>query len=129
MSEPILYIDSSTIRPGALEQVKSAIQELVAFVEANEPQLISYHFYFDEEGTRMTVVAVHPDSASMELHMRIGGPVFRKFADWIDLKTIEVYGEPSEAVLKQLSQKAHMLGSGTVLVHRRYDGFARAAAS
>lgn len=125
MSEPILYIDSSAIRQGELDRVKAAIRELVEFVEANEPQLISYNFYFNEEGTRMTVVAVHPDSASMEFHMKIGGPAFRKFTDWIDLETIEVYGQPSEAVLKQLWQKAQMLGSGTVVVHSRYAGFAR----
>jgi hypothetical protein len=125
MSEPILYIDSSTIRPGALERVKSAIEELAAFVEVNEPQLISYNFSFDEEGTRMTVVAVHPDSASMEFHMKVGSPGFRKFTDLIDLQTIDVFGQPSEAVLNQLWRKAHMLGSGTVVVHSRHAGFSR----
>lgn len=126
MSQPIFYTDSSAIRQGALERVQAAITELVEFIEANEPQLISYHFYFNQERTRMTVVAVHPDSASMEFHMKIGGPAFRKFADLIDLEKIEVYGEPSEAVIRQLWQKAQMLGRGTVHVHSRHAGFDRA---
>jgi len=126
MSEPIVYIDSSAIREGKLEQVKANIKELVEFIEAKEPQLISYNFYLNEEDTRMTVVAVHPDSASMEFHMEVGGPAFRKFADLINLQSIEVYGEPSDTVLKQLRQKAQMLGkSGTVLVHKPHAGFAR----
>jgi hypothetical protein len=126
MSEPIVYIDRSTIREGKLEQVKAAIVELVAFIEAKEPQLVSYSFHLDEEERRMTVVAVHPDSASLELHMSVGGPAFRKFADWIDMSGIEIYGEPSEAVLNLLRQKAQMLGrSGSVLVHKPHAGFSR----
>ena len=129
MSEPILYVDTSAVRQGQLERVKAAVEELVEFVEANEPQLISYRFFFDEEGTRMTVVAMHPDSASMEFHMKIGGPLFRKFSDWIDLEAIDVYGRPSETVLNQLLQKARMLGRGTVRVHTRHAGFERGGSS
>jgi hypothetical protein len=74
----------------------------------------------------MSVVAVHPDSASMEFHLEIGGPEFRKFAELIDLRSIDVYGSPSETVLKQLQQKAEMLGeNGRVLVHEVVSGFAR----
>jgi len=73
----------------------------------------------------MTVVAVHPDSASLEFHMDVGSAEFRKFADLIDLLKIEVYGRVSEAVLKRLHQKARMLGKGTVAVHEFYAGFGR----
>lgn len=125
MSEPVFYIDKSEIRHGKLDELKAAIIELADFVAANEPQLISYNFYFDEEGTRMTVVGVHPDSASMEFHMKVAGPAFRRFTEYINLSGIEVYGEVSDTLLKQLRQKAQMLGSGTVLVDRLYAGFSR----
>lgn len=83
MSGPIVYIDRSEIREGRLEELREAIDELVEFVDTREPQLISYGFYLDEEAGRMTVVAIHPDSASLELHMEVGGPQFRKFKDLI----------------------------------------------
>lgn len=67
-----------------------AIHELVEFVETPEPQLIGYAFYINEEATRMTLVAIHPDSASLEFHLEIGGPVFRKFTGFIKLQTIEI---------------------------------------
>jgi hypothetical protein len=73
----------------------------------------------------MTVVAIHPDSASMEFHMEVAGPMFRKFTEFINLSTIEVYGQVSDKVLNQLRQKAEMLGSGTVVVHTLYAGFVR----
>jgi quinol monooxygenase YgiN len=71
MSEPIVYIDTSEIREGKLEELKTAINELVKFVEANEPRLIGYNVYLKEAGTRMTVIHVHPNSASLELHMKV----------------------------------------------------------
>lgn len=130
MAEAIVYIDHSEIRLGKLEELKRGITELVEFVHAHEPQLILYAFYIDEENSSMTVVAVHPDSASMEFHMRIGGPEFRKLADFIDLRLIEVCGEPSGTVLHQLHEKAQMLGEyGRVDVHAFHAGFARLPAA
>jgi hypothetical protein len=37
--------------------------------------------YFDEAGTQMTVVQIHPRSASLERHLTVAGPVFRRLAD------------------------------------------------
>jgi quinol monooxygenase YgiN len=125
MSELIVYIDTSEIREGALEELKRAMNELVKFVEANEPRLIAYNVYIKEDGTRMTVVHVHRDSASLEFHMKVAGPAFPKFAQFIELLTIDVYGKLSDDLLEQVRQKARMLGNGAVLVHESYIGFAR----
>lgn len=126
MAEPIVYIDHSEIRPGRLDQAQRAIPGVVRFVREHEPRLISYGFYVDEQASAMTIVAVHPDSASLELHLEIGAPRFRKLAELIDLRLIEVYGEPSATALILLRQKAAMLGeSGRVVVHELQAGFAR----
>lgn len=125
MAEPLFLVDSSEIREGKFEQLKTAIQDLVEFVESNEPRPIAYSVYLNESGTRMTVVQVHPDSASMEFHLKVAGPAFAKFADLIKLSTMDVYGKPSDAVLAQLRQKVQMLGSATVVVHERHAGFIR----
>jgi hypothetical protein len=125
-SEPIVYIDRSEIFDGKLEELKEGISELVGFVEQHEPQLISYSFFINEEAMRMIVVAVHPDSASLEFHMEIAGAEFRKMTDFIELMSIEVYGRPSEKALKQLREKAEMLGKGgSVVVQEPQAGFAR----
>jgi hypothetical protein len=125
MPQPIVYIDTSTVREGKLEELEVAMNGLATFVETNVPQLISYGFFLDDKRTQMTVVAVHPDSASVELHMDVCGAEFRKFAELIELSRIEIYGYVSDSVLKRLHQKARMLGNGTVAVHGLYAGFAR----
>ena len=42
MSGPILVVDSSEIRAGKLGEVKAGVDELVAFVEANEVEPLAY---------------------------------------------------------------------------------------
>jgi hypothetical protein len=129
MSNAIVYVDTAEVREGALEELKTAIKELVDFVDANVPRLIGYNVYLSDDGARMTVVHVHPDSASLEYLMEVAGPVFRQFVELVTLSSIHVYGEPSEKVLKQLHEKARLLGRGAVVVEvdALHAGFTRFA--
>jgi hypothetical protein len=129
MAGPLIYIDTSDVRPGALEELKPAIKELADFIEANVPQLIAYNVYLSDDGTRMTVVHMHRDSASLEYHLEVGGPAFRKLADLVTLSSISVYGEPTEKARRQLHEKARMLGNGNVIVQAPQAGFSRFEAS
>ena len=60
--------------------------------------------------------------------MEIAGPVFARFADLLTLRTVDIYGSPSDKVLDQLRRKAELLGTATVTVHDLQAGFARFAA-
>jgi quinol monooxygenase YgiN len=125
MSETIVYVDTSEVRPGALEDLKTAIKQLADFVDAKEPRIIAYNVYLSEDGTQMTVMQVHPDSASLEFHLEVAGPAFRKFPKLINLSSIHIYGKPSDKLLVQLGDKARLLGHGSVVVHEPHAGFAR----
>jgi hypothetical protein len=125
MSRPLVYVDTSEVREGALEELRGGIRELVKFVDANEPQLIAYNVYLSDDGRQMTVVHIHADSASLEYHMDVAGPRFRRLADLITLSSIRIYGEPSEKALGQLQDKSESLGGGDVSVHRLHAGFSR----
>jgi quinol monooxygenase YgiN len=125
MSGTIVYIDTSDVREGALEELKAAVEELVVFVEENEPRLLAYNVYFSDDGTRITVVHVHPDSASLEYHMEVAGPVFRRFVELVTLSSVHIYGEPSERVRQQAHEKAQLLGRGAVEVAVLHAGFSR----
>jgi quinol monooxygenase YgiN len=125
MSSPILVVDSSEIREGKLDEVKAAVEDLVAFVEANEAGPLAYSIHFDEAGTLMTVIQIHTRSQSLERHLTAAGPVFRRFADLLTLVRVDVYGTPSEAALKQMEGKAQLLGNAPVAVHELHSGFSR----
>lgn len=125
MGQPIVYVDVSHVREGRLGELETAMNGLSRFVEANMPRVLSYGFFLDDSRTTMTVVAVHPDSASLEFHLDEGNEEFRKFADLIELSRIEVYGSVSNGVLDRLHRKAQMLGRGSVVIHDFCAGFAR----
>jgi quinol monooxygenase YgiN len=129
MSDAILYIDTSDVHEGALEELKPAIKRLADFVEANEPHLLAYNVYFSTVGTRMTVVSMHRDSASLEFHMKVAAPLFREFVELVTLRSIQIYGEPSEKVLEESLEKARLLGRGTVEVQSLHAGFSRIVTS
>ena len=73
MAQPIIYLDTSEVRPGRLEKLKAAMNDLAQFVQANEPQLLAYSVYFNDDRTRMSVLHINPDSASLARHMKIAG--------------------------------------------------------
>jgi len=125
MAQPIVYVDTSEVRPGRLEELKAAMDDLARFVQANEPQLLAYHVYFNDDGTRMTVLHINPDSASLELHMEVAGPRFPPIGEFIKMLSIDVYGRPDGGLVQRLRQKAEMLGSGNVRVHDFHTGFSR----
>lgn len=125
MPDPIIYIDTSRIREGKRHELERAIERLAAFVEEHNPHILSYRFFLDRAGSRMTVFAVHPDSEALAFHMDVGKEEFRGFGDLLELESITVYGEVGEGVLERLHAKAEMLGDATVDVHDPYAGFTR----
>ena len=127
MPEPLIYVDTSAVREGMLSELEAALDDLVAFIDANEPRIIAYGAYISVDGTQLTVVHVHSDSASLEFHMDLAGPVFQRFVGLVDMSSIQVYGNPSERALRQLRDKVGLLGRGVVRVQPLHAGLIRSA--
>lgn len=128
MADHILYVDRSTVHPGKLNELRTAMGELVDFVESNEPDILSYEVYFSADEDRMTVVHTHDDPASLEFHMEVAGPEFPLIGEFIELESIDVYGNPGEDLVQRLREKASTLGTGRVSVHDLYGGVDRVTA-
>jgi hypothetical protein len=90
------------------------VEELVDVVEAKEPQLITFNSYANEDGTEVAVVQVHPDAASMELHMNVVREhITQAYEDLLEETTsIQVFGELSEAARGMME---HLARSGVAL--------------
>jgi hypothetical protein len=119
--EPLVYVDRSDIRADKAIELEVAAQQLVEHIAKNVRRALSYGVYFSADRSTMTVVHNHPDSASLEQLMTLIAPVLDPFRDLLQLRSIDVYGSPSDAVLAQLRNKANLLG-GTITVHSRIAG-------
>jgi hypothetical protein len=122
---PLVSIDVSRVTEGRLDELKSLMRELARFVDDNEPRPLSYQMFLDPEGMSMTVIQVHPDSASMEFHMQAAAALFPRFAGLLTLSRIDLYGEPSETLVRLMRDKGRLLGGAPVIVHRMEAGFTR----
>jgi quinol monooxygenase YgiN len=94
-----------TIKPGKVEEARKGIAELVEFVETNEPRMIAFHCFLDEEGTKLTVVQVHADIASMEFHMEVNAKHFTTAFDYLESQvSAQYYGAISETLAAELAK-------------------------
>ena len=81
-------------------------------------KLLAFNEYVNEDGTGVGVVQVHPNAASMEIHMQVVAErAARAYAKTLEATTsVQVYGEPSGAVLEMLRRQA---GAGVPMTVKR----------
>jgi quinol monooxygenase YgiN len=105
MSGPFIYVGTTAIKAGKLEEARKHLAELVEFVETNEPRMIAFHAYLDEEGSKLTIVQVHPDPSSMEFHMQVNAKHFATAFDFLETVVSEqYYGAISDALATELAK-------------------------
>jgi len=114
MSGPFIFIATNRLKPGKLDDERARVPGLVEFIEANEPRLIAFNEYANENGTEVAVVQVHPDADSMAFHMEVVAErAAAAYAETVDATTsIQVFGTPSDVVVEMLRRQA---GAGVPL--------------
>src|SRR5438309_11934112 len=108
MSGPLIFIATNRLKPGKFDEEKARVPDLAEFIEANEPRLLAFNEYANEEGTEVAVVQIHPDADSMVFHMElIAERAASAYAETIEATTsIQVFGAPTDVVNEMLRQQA-----------------------
>jgi hypothetical protein len=111
---PLIFIATNRLKAGQLERERERVPGLVEFIEANEPRLIAFNEYLSDAGDEVTVVQIHPDTASLEAHMEIVRERAQEaYAETLDATVrIQVFGRPTDAILEGLREQA---GNGVEL--------------
>lgn len=104
MSGPLIYVGTYTVKPGKQEEARQRLAELVDFVETNEPRMIGFNAYLDRDGNTLSIVQVHPDSASMEFHMQVNAKHFATAFEWLDSMRDQYFGDISDALASELGK-------------------------
>jgi hypothetical protein len=105
VAEPFISIGTHTIKEGKLEALKQNLPAFCQVIEANEPRLVHFGFCFDEDGTEVSVVQVHPDPASMAFHMQVIPEHLVGAYEFLDkTRSVQMYGAPSDALVEQIRQ-------------------------
>ena len=110
MSGPFIFIATNKLKEGKLDDERRRVPGLSEFIQENEPRLIAFDEYANQEGTEVKVVQVHPDTDSFVPHGSGRRTGAAGVAETLDATTsVQVYGSPSDGILEMLRQQA---GSG-----------------
>lgn len=127
MSEPLIVISTLRVKEGKLEEIRRYYKKVLEIVEHNEPQVIAFHGFLNEEGTEMTSIQVHPDTASMDFHMQVlrdtWDESFSEYGQMLEMISIAYYGSPPASALEMDRQSEWGLSLKPVHI----AGFTRAA--
>lgn len=104
MSEPIVFVSTHKVKEGKLDALRESYREGAAFIEANKPDTVAFLAYLSEDGSEVSTVHVFPDAEAMERHMEGVGERAQRAAEFLEFELFEVYGRPSDKVLKMMEQ-------------------------
>jgi hypothetical protein len=127
MAAPFIYVSHNKLKAGKLEAYqRNFMPELVEFVESNEPRLLAFNAFANDEGTEIAGVQVHPDTDSMLSHMQVMREhITMAYEEYLEATTaIHVYGPPNDAVLEMIKMMATP-GVSVSVKPRHLGGFTR----
>ena len=122
MSVPIIFITTFQIEDGALDKFKEAVRLSTDFLESDGPQLMA-EVCINENEMRAHGVQIHRDSESILNHWQLTDPHMRNVMQHITTTRVDIYGQPSEAVIEGMRR---LTSQGAVIsVTPQFVGFSR----
>lgn len=128
MTQPFIWIGVHKVKEGKAAELKRMLEDFPDFIEENEPRLLGFNFYSDEDETRVAVVQIHPDAESFEFHMKVAGEHIAESYDYIEAtESTWIFGTPSPAVLEMVDQFRQAAGQEETLhvLAQPVSGFTR----
>jgi hypothetical protein len=128
MSGPFIFVSTYKVKEGQLEAYKSWTLGLVQYVEANEPRLVAFNLFVNDEGTEVAGIQIHPDAESMQRHMDVVREYIETaYGEFLEAPTMLLAcGEGDDA--RQMIQQLTPPGFSLVGMPRHVGGFTRSSA-
>lgn len=92
MDEPVVYVSSWRIKEGRFEDYQRFYDQLWKTLDREEPDVVAFLAYANEEQTEIVNVHVYPDLATLDRHMQVLGQRMKLFPD--DLTAVMQFMEP-----------------------------------
>ena len=102
MSTPFIFVSTHTINEGKLDDFMGQLRLFAEFVEVNEPNLIDFKAFLDDDQTEVSLVFVYPDSDAADHHLQLAGDLIAKGFAITEQARLEVYGQPGPLLERAL---------------------------
>jgi quinol monooxygenase YgiN len=108
------------IKDGKIKEYKKLVRNMSRVVEANEPDTISYRFYFDRDETKCIVHEIYANSEAVFAHNNglASQTILPKIFSLSRISKFEVYGNPNKKFQKVLT-------SFSSVTYNLFAGFSR----
>jgi hypothetical protein len=123
VTAPFIVRSVSRIKPGKADAYRPVAAEFCRLAEEREPRLLGFHIYVSEDRSSEVVVQIHPDAESMQHHREVMGEKVRETLAFTDFESLEIYGEPGEALKEWIPRVSQGIDFALYPVH--WGGFTR----
>ena len=123
MPQLLYFVGTYAIPANRLEQFKQANIAMGDFVRANEPRILSWHTYLNDDGREATTIMVFPDSAGLEAHLQVAASRVKEGTQMVRTKEVNLFGEPGEQVIAALKEISAASGDWPLTVKPHFYGF------
>ena len=99
MSNNVSWLTELAIKPGALDNMKALMAEMIEATMANEPDALNYNWHLNDAGDSCHIYERYTDSAAALVHLtNFGAKFVDRFLGCMDLTRLTVYGKASDDV-------------------------------
>ena len=106
MKDNLIHLKAELIiKDGKLKEYKKLVRKMSNLVETNEPDTLSYHFYFNRDETKCIVQEIFANSDAVIAHNNspASQTMLPKILSVSRISKLEVYGNPSKKLQKVLT--------------------------
>lgn len=102
MSNEIQYLIEWSIKPGGLDSFKTLAQNFSEQVEANEPGMKGYQWYFNDDESKSYLSEWYTDSEALLTHLQNVADALPEILNYCDITRFDVFGNPTPAAKEAL---------------------------
>jgi hypothetical protein len=123
MPQQLIFVGTYAIPADRLKKFKDVNVAMGDFVHANEPRILSWHTYLNDQGDEATTIMVFPDSAALEDHLQVAASRVQQGTQIVHTKQVDLYGEVSETVIAALRRISAASGGWPLKTKPHFYGF------
>lgn len=103
MSSIISWNLQMSINDGHLDDFLSLMEEMVEFTKANEPNVLQYEIFLNDENTKCHVLESYKNADAAMIHIGNFGQHFaERFMTYLTIESFNVYGPATEDIKSAL---------------------------
>jgi hypothetical protein len=106
MPGPIVFISHNRIKPGRLEALRDFSHPVFDRLKAEKPATAAFLGYVSADGQEASFIHVFADARGFERHVEDSEERGAAALEFIESRSVEIYGEPGETVMPTFSRMA-----------------------